>query len=164
MKPQGKVTIFMIVMIVMLSIYYFALPNNSDKNTNTTKDKGQQVVKSEEFEQLRAELSDKRHDMIVSLQGVLAQADVDIEQKNNVIETIQQIHLLSQNEALLETKLINTMGYSDVFVEAADDVICVSVYIDTLSIEEVNDIILMTKTEFGNNVEVIVSYSITNVN
>ena len=164
MKPQGKVTIFMIVMIVMLSIYYFALPNNSDKNTTTTKDKGQQVVKSEEFEQLRAELSDKRHDMIVSLQGVLAQADVDIEQKNNVIETIQQIHLLSQNEALLETKLINTMGYSDVFVEAADDVICVSVYIDTLSIEEVNDIILMTKTEFGNNVEVIVSYSITNVN
>mgnify|MGYP000916640978 FL=1 len=164
MKPQGKVTIFMIVMIVMLSIYYFALPNNSDKNTTTTKDKGQQVVKSEEFEQLRAELSDKRHDMIVSLQGVLAQADVDIEQKNNVIETIQQIHLLSQNEALLETKLINTMGYSDVFVEAADNVISVSVYIDTLSIEEVNDIILMTKTEFGNNVEVIVSYSITNVN
>lgn len=164
MKPQGKVTIFMIVMIVMLSIYYFALPNNSDKNTTTTKDKGQQVVKSEEFEQLRAELSDKRHDMIVSLQGVLAQADVNIEQKNNVIETIQQIHLLSQNEALLETKLINTMGYSDVFVEAADDVISVSVYIDTLSIEEVNDIILMTKTEFGNNVEVIVSYSITNVN
>jgi hypothetical protein len=164
MKPQGKVTIFMIVMIVMLSIYYFALPNNSDKNTTTTKDKGQQVVKSEEFEQLRAELSDKRHDMIVSLQGVLAQADVDIEQKNNVIETIQQIHLLSQNEALLETKLINTMGYSDVFVEATDNVISVSVYIDTLSIEEVNDIILMTKTEFGNNVEVIVSYSITNVN
>lgn len=163
MKPQSKVTIFMIVMIVMLSIYYFALPNNNEnkkppQNTNPV------VNKSEEFEQLRAELHDKRYEMIASLQGVLASSDISLEEKNNIIESIQKIHLLSQNEAMLETKLINEMDFDDVFVEASESLVQVLVYIDSLTMQEVNNIILKAKNQFGPEVEVIVTCSITNIN
>jgi|SRR5690554_988995 len=162
MKPQGKVTIFMVVMIVMLSIYYFALPNNDDKKLPQNTDPI--VNKSEEFEQLRSELSERRYEMIASLQGVLASSEVPVEEKNNVIESIQKIHLLTQNETILELKLINDMNFDDVFVEASETMIQVSVYIDSLSIEEVNNIILKTKNQFGSEVEVVVTFSIIDVN
>lgn len=163
MKPQGKVTIFMVVMIVMLSIYYFALPNNDNK-PKQPQNNTPIVNKSEEFEQLRTELNEKRYEMIASLQGVLASSDVPIEEKNTIIESIQKIHLLAQNESILELKLMNEMSFDDVFVEASETVVKVSIYTDALTMEEVNNIILKTKNQFGTDVEVIVTCSITNVN
>ncbi|HEY8364366.1 MAG TPA: SpoIIIAH-like family protein [Haloplasmataceae bacterium] len=161
MKPQGKVTIFMIVMIVMLSIYYFALPNNN--NPSNTTDVGNISNKSEEFEQLRNQLQEKRYEMIASLQEILASAEVGVEEKNTAIEAIQKIHLLSQNEALLETRILN-LGYDDVFVEATETSVVVWVYVDNLTIDEVNEIFTLAKSEFGSYVDVSVHYTITGIN
>jgi stage III sporulation protein AH len=165
MKPQGKVTIFMVVMIVMLSIYYFALPDNRgvDVGTTTTTQTDETINKSEEFEQLRADLSDNRQEMITTLQGVLASTSVSVDDKNIAIDTIQKIQTLVQTEGILETQIIN-LGYDDVFVRATDNEVNVSVYVDNLTIEEVNEIILMAKTQFGPAKNIIVQYSILDVN
>ncbi len=165
MKPQGKVTIFMVVMIVMLSIYYFALPDNkpNEQGTTTTSDVNETINKSEEFEQLRQELNDSRQTMITTLQGVLASTNVSVEDKNVAIETIQKIQTLAQNEGILETQIMN-IGYDDVFVRASDSEVNVSVYVDNLTLEEVNQIILMAKSQFGADTNVIVQFSIIDVN
>ncbi len=164
MKPQGKVTIFMIVMIVMLSIYYFMLPDNDTKvGQKTTTKTSQTINKSEEFEQLRAELNEHRQTMISSLQGVLSSPNVSVEEKNTAIEAIQKIQTLTQNESLLELQIIN-LGYDDCFVKATETDVNVSVYVDNLTLEEVNEIILMAKNQFGMTINVVVHYSITDVN
>lgn len=165
MKPQGKVTIFMVVMIVMLSVYYFALPDNKnvDVGTTTTGQTDVTINKSEEYEQLRTELNDSRQTMITTLQGVLAGTNVSVEDKNIAIETIQKIQTLVQNEGILETQIAN-LGYDDVFVKANDTEVNVSVYVDNLTIEEVNQIILMSKAQFGPTADVIVQFTIIDVN
>lgn len=163
MKPQGKVTIFMIVMIVMLSIYYYALPDNTNKQQTTTTKQQQVVNKSEEYEQLRKQLNEDRQAMIVSLQGVISSPTASIEQKNSAFEAMQKIYLLAQKENLVETQIIN-MGYDDAFVSATETQVNVSVYTDKLSLEEVNNIIKLVKSEFGPTVQVIVKYTINDVN
>ncbi|QVK19206.1 SpoIIIAH-like family protein [Mycoplasmatota bacterium] len=165
MKPQGKVTIFMVVMIVMLSIYYFMLPDNKnvDVGTTTTDQTDVTINKSAEYEQLRAELNESRQTMITTLQGVLASTNVTVEDKNVAIESIQRIQTLVQNEGILETQIAN-LGYDDVFVLANDTEVKVSVYVDNLTIEEVNQIILMSKSQFGPTADVIVQYTIIDVN
>ncbi len=164
MKPQGKVTIFMIVMIAMLSIYYFALPNNNHFGSTTTTGQANETInRSPEYEQLRSELSDSRETMITTLQGVLASSTVSVDDKNTAIETIQDIQTLVQNESILETQIMN-LGYDDVFIKATDDEVNVSVYVDTLSVEEVNQMILMAKSQFGPSANVVVQYTILDVN
>ncbi len=163
MKPQGKVTIFMVVMIVMLSIYYFFIPDKEVDKGTTTQPISQNVNRSEEYELLRAELEEARQTMITTLNGVLASTEVGVEEKNSAIETIQKIQTIAQNEGLLEIQIMN-IGYDDVFVQKDEDTVNVSVYVDNLTMEEVNDIVLMAKSQFGSDLNVIVKFSIVDTN
>lgn len=163
MKPQGKVTIFMVVMIVMLSVYYFFIPDKEVDKATTTQPNSQNVIRSEEYEQLRNDLEESRQTMITMLNGVLASTDVSVEDKNTAIESIQKIQTIAQNEGLLEIQVMN-IGYDDVFVQKDDGVVNVSVYVDNLTVDEVNDIILMAKSQFGSDVDVTVKFTIVDVN
>jgi len=164
MKPQGKVTIFMVVMIVMLSIYYFALPDKTNIGVGTTTSQTDETInKSDDYEQLRTELNESRQTMITTLQGVLASTNVSVEDKNVAIESINKIQTLAQTESVLEIQIMN-LGYDDVFVRATSTEINVSVYVDNLTLEEVNQIIIMAKSQFGAAANVIVQFSIVDVN
>lgn len=154
MKPQSKVTIFMVVMIVMLSIYYFTLPNKPVDDSNNT---GDTVVVEREFDPLREELQSVRETMYQQLNATLASTDSTVEEKNLAYETINTLQELTQNELLLETKIID-LGYEDTFVSATTNQVNISVFVDDLSAQQANQIWIMAKTQFGLNCDIVLEY------
>ena len=152
MKPQGKVTIFMIVMIVMLSIYYFALPDNKQPEEQTPPPQQQPVSEFAELRELRQEA---RETMIQQLYANIVSAEVSIDDKNAAMDTIRVLNELTLSEGQLESQLTN-IGFNDAFVKASTNKVDIAILSESLSFEEVNEIILMAKAKFGTSSTVVV--------
>ncbi|MDF2699319.1 MAG: SpoIIIAH-like protein [Haloplasmataceae bacterium] len=151
MKPQNKVTIFMLVMIVMLSIYYFAMPGK-DKPI----DDGDDPIFSQEFIDLRKVKTDARQAMIEDLYDYIG-TDVNPDQVNAALSTISEITTLTTNESLFEAELID-VGYYDAYVEGSNREVKVFLYTDELSTTQVINIVDKAKMRFGTDVNVITRY------
>ncbi|ERJ13779.1 SpoIIIAH-like family protein [Haloplasma contractile] len=161
MKTQSKVTILMVTMIVMLSIYYFSLPNGTtDVVDNPTDDGTTQVdeeFKSEEFVTLRTQLETSRQDYISQLRLLLSDAEISVAEKSRALDTMQQLSKIQENELMMETDLVNA-GYPDAFVHGTDNSVKVKVIGGNVELSEVNEIILMTKAQFGTDYKVTVEF------
>ena len=158
MKPQSKITVFMVVMIVMLSIYYFTLGGDTTKETGNQNPSNTEVFRYEEYEQLRAQISESREVTMTMLQTNITSADVSLDDKNLAINAMMDMNDMSTNEYSLETSLRN-MGYLDVLVTCNNSSGVVVRVLDTEhSAAEVNSIIVMAKSQFGSLYDVSVQF------
>jgi stage III sporulation protein AH len=160
MKPQSKITVFMVVMIVMLSIYYFTLGGgDKSKETGNQDPTNTPVFRYEEYELLRAQLTDSRQALIAQLQTNMVSADVSLEDKNLAINTMYEINNMSNKEFSFETSLRN-LGYLDVFVSSSsvDETVDVRILDSEHSAAEVRSIINLGKDLFGSLYDVEVKF------
>lgn len=159
MNNKNKFTIIMIAIIAMLSIYYYtmddksSLVNNNDDNT----DQVDQTQRNDQFMIMRLELTNSRENIIEDLQVVLGDSDTTTEQKNDVIDAIKEINLMTEKELGLE-KLILDQGYSDVFVHCDGENVNISVISDEHTVNEANSLIVLAKNHFGYKYQVAVTF------
>jgi stage III sporulation protein AH len=162
MKPQSKITVFMVVMIVMLSIYYFTLGGDKTKETGNQDPTNTPVFRYEEYELLRAQLTDSRQALISQLQSNMVSADVSLDDKNLAINTMLEINNMTNKEFSFETSLRN-LGYLDVFVTSTASTsdakkVDVRVLDSEHSAAEVRSIINLGKDLFGSDFNVEVKF------
>lgn len=147
----------MVVMIVMLSIYYFTMDRNSKETGNPGGDDGVPTVRYEEYETVRAEIVQNRQNLISQLQTIIVSTEVSSEEKNTAIETIKTINQMGTNEFSLESNL-RTIGYFDVLVQSDEEKVTIRVLDSEHSLEEANTIIVMAKQQFGTAYDVNVTF------
>ena len=140
-------------------------PNGSDlvssegsEDEETTETAGQ----STSIQALRATLAKEKSQREADLTAIIASKDYDAEEKSEAKDNLEKINSDAQHQSALET-MIKSKGYSDVLVRVNDDAVQVHLELSEsqskLSVEELNEIIMMAKTEFTNNPDVNIVYT-----
>lgn len=140
-------------------------PNGSElvssegsEDEETTETAGQ----STSIQALRATLAKEKSQREVDLTAIIASKDYDAEEKSEAKDNLEKINSDAQHQSALET-MIKSKGYSDVLVRVNDDAVQVHLELSEsqskLSVEELNEIIMMAKTEFTNNPDVNIVYT-----
>ncbi|MDO4924854.1 MAG: SpoIIIAH-like family protein [Turicibacter sp.] len=138
-----------------------ASSEGSEEGDATTETSGQ----STSIQALRATLAKEKSQREADLTAIIASKDYDAEEKSEAKDSLEKINSDGQHQSALET-MIKSKGYSDVLVRVNDDAVQVHLELSesqsNLSVEELNEIIMMAKTEFTNNPDVKIVYTPVN--
>lgn len=114
-------------------------------------------TESNSIQILRTELLKQQSQKVSELKEVIASKDYDAETKSEAKDNLDKINKDKEHQSALET-MIKAKGYSDALVRVNEETVQVIVQVenkaDFPSVEEVNELYLMAKTEFTNNPDV----------
>ncbi len=159
MLKRNKLSIFLVLVVVGLTIYYVSIPNKDVKPTSSPS-----VVETryQLYAQTRFDMLEQRNEEINSYEEVVSQVStVDDEVKLTAIEKINDLKQLTEREIALE-KQITTLGYEDSLVIVSDKNCNVKILSNSFSIDEYIDVALLIKGEFGN--ECTISIDVNPIN
>lgn len=109
---------------------------------------------SNSIQLLRAELAKQESQKVSQLKEVIASKDYDATTKSEAKDDLDKLNKDRDHQSALET-MIKSKGYSDVLVRVNEEAVQVIVQIEdegaTPSVEAVNEIYMMAKTEFTND-------------
>lgn len=152
MIKKNKLSLFLLAVVMMLSIYYINMP---DEYVSAPVVGENVVTKYPEFATMRLELLEEREQLVAEFENVLASASTTDTDKNDAYLSMQEILELTESEVLAETFVLN-LGYLDCFVE--NDSRNVSVYILNYNntIEDFFEVCSIMSGVFGNNIKVTI--------
>lgn len=160
MIKRNKLSIFLLAVVVMLTIYYIKTPTNSGSDKLNNQTPVASVERYPLYAESRLIILDARGTKISELEGVLASSKSTMSEKEVALETISQLNELTEKEIVLETAII-TLGYEDCFVNAVDNSVRVQVLSSEFSAEKFVEIALIAKEKFGNDCVVSVKVNET---
>jgi stage III sporulation protein AH len=153
-------TLFSIILV--LSIYYVAMPNESFNNiikkeqTSSSKSKVS-INEDDALAALRVEDDESVLAEIGKLQDTLQSAKSTTEEKNNAYEKMQSINLNKGKEDSLEELILKTYKLKS-FIKINDDKISVTISSKDGSYEKANKIIRTIQKEFTEKKYITVKY------
>ncbi len=153
MIKKNKLSLFLLAVVMMLSIYYINMPEENTVTLPTTSETV--VTKYPEFATMRLELLEEREKLVVEFENVLASASTSNSDKNDAYISMQEVLELTENEVLAET-FITDLGYVDCFVGMEDQTISVYILNFIYSYEEFEEVCLIVTGIFGANYKVSV--------
>ena len=153
-------TLFSIILV--LSVYYIALPENGLTNllqSNETKSDNVKptISESDILIALRIESDEMVLSQMNSLQKVLLDEKTTPEEKNEAYEKLLSINLNKGQEAKLEAAVLKAHNLKT-FIKIKDDVIKVVVSSNKGSFEEANKIIRTIQQEYDEKMYITVKY------
>lgn len=151
MIRRNKLSIFLVLVVIGLTIYYVRTPEKKPPKT----DEPVIATRYPEYAQSRLNILAERNEEIAVCEQEISEAS-SIDKKNDALERLQRISKLTETEVSLENN-IKTIGYTDCLVENKGSQIKVNVLTKTFSVEEFVDIALLIKAEFGNDCQVVVN-------
>ena len=114
---------------------------------------------------LRTSLEKEKSQRVAELTAIIASKDYDAEEKSQAKDELEKINKDSQHQSTLET-MIKAKGYSDVVVRVNEEVVQVSVQLEESqeypSVEALNELYMMAKTEFANDPDVSIQFTPVN--
>ncbi|GEN31135.1 stage III sporulation protein AH [Cerasibacillus quisquiliarum] len=165
LKKQTVWLLTMLSLIIVLSVYYVLSPDREDlafKNDPTSDieqpsdrdDEGVDVnvtsgSEDEVFTTIRMNIEDERSRTRDRLKDIVASSDATSEEKNDALNTIEQLEKTASKEFILEKMLIAEKEYEDVLVRSDGEKVQVHIKEETLSKEEVDHIMQLVRDEFG---------------
>lgn len=147
------------------------LPNAQTEITQTDAQSGSELAgqtegegdvttsgtESNSIQILRTELLKQQSQKVSELKEVIASKDYDAETKSEAKDNLDKINKDKEHQSALET-MIKAKGYSDALVRVNEETVQVIVQVENKaafpSVEEVNELYLIAKTEFTNNPDV----------
>lgn len=119
------------------------------------------ATESNSIQVLRVELEKQQSQKVSELKDVIASKDSDAETKSDAKDNLDKINKDKEHQSALET-MIKAKGYSDALVRVNEETVQVIVQIANEaafpSVEEVNELYLMAKTEFTSNPDVNIEF------
>ncbi|HEY4602604.1 MAG TPA: SpoIIIAH-like family protein [Cerasibacillus sp.] len=165
LKKQTVWLLTMLSLIIVLSIYYILSPDREDlafKNDptadvgqpNENDDEGIDVnvtsgSEDEVFTTIRMNIEDERSRTMDRLKEIVASSDATSDEKNDALNTIEQLGQTASKEFILEKMLLSEKEYQDVLVRSNGEKVQVHVKEEELSKEEVDHIMQLVRDEFG---------------
>ena len=149
-------------MILVLSVYYIALPEQSMTrliNGNETRSQATQPTISEAdiLAALRVENDEMMIREMNDLQAILLDATVSAEDRNSAYEKLLSINLNRGRESSLESLILREHNLKS-FIKIKDDVIEVTVSYNEGSYEHANNIMRTIQNEFDEKMYITVKY------
>ena len=107
----------------------------------------------------RTEAAKAKSQLQADLTAIIASKDADAEEKSEAKDNLEKINKDAQHESILET-MIKAKGYSDVLVRVNEETVQVHLQLSESqsepTLEQTNEIIMMVKTEFTTDPDVLV--------
>ena len=156
---KNQLALVFLTLITMLAVWYFKSPNSTEDevptiivtNTNT---------RNEQLASMREAIRKERNETIKSLNDVLADENATLASKTEAQETKEVLSTLTEQEVLLETKVIN-LGYKDAFVHSTSSGVEVIVIASESSATAALEIIDIINSTFDKNDNVVVNFMTT---
>ena len=145
--------------IIVLSVYYIALPNNT-LATISEIDSEKETIYIDEVDTLaalRIENEEEIESTLNELQSVLLNEKSSLEEKNTAYESIQDINTNKGKCESIE-KLIRDNFKFDSFVKIKDDKISITISNKTHDKELANKIIRLIQKEYTNKMYITVKF------
>ncbi|MFI3329842.1 MAG: SpoIIIAH-like family protein [bacterium] len=149
MIKKNKLSIFLLAVVMMLSVYYINMPNETTTPTTSPSI----VTKHPEFATKRLEILETREELVVEFENVLASADTSNTDKNEAYLSMQEVLQLTENEILLETFIMD-LGYLDCLVQYEDDLLLVYVLNYVHTTQSFVEVSMITSSVFENDTQV----------
>ena len=144
---------------------------NGDELTATQVSEGEETTNGEvtsetmSIQALRTSLQKEKDQRVAELTAIIASKDYDAEEKSQAKDELEKINKDSKHQSTLET-MIKAKGYSDVVVRVNEEVVQVSVQLEESqeypSVEALNELYMMAKTEFANDPHVQIQFTPVN--
>lgn len=153
---KNQIALLCMTAVIMLAVWYIKSPIGKAKNTNPLEVSNKPVTRLVALKEMRDTLREERSVEVMALDNIISSESSTLEQKNNAIMSKDAISDLTEVEVLMELSLIN-LGYTDAFVHKSALGVDVLVIADSLSNEEVVDILSLVNNTFEDD-SVVVSY------
>ncbi len=151
MIKKNKLSLFLLAVVMMLSIYYINMPNETSKPTGSE----DVVTKYPEFAQMRLEILEKREALVSEFENVLASSTTTNTDKNEAYLSMQEVLELTENEVLIETFIMD-LGYLDCLVQHDEDVINVYILNYVFTYEQTEEIYILVSEVFGIDTQIYI--------
>ena len=107
----------------------------------------------------RTEAAKAKSQLQADLTAIIASKDADAEEKSEAKDNLEKINKDAQHESILES-MIKAKGYSDFLVRVNEETVQVHLQLSESqsepTLEQTNEIIMMVKTEFTTDPDVLV--------
>lgn len=153
---KNQLALVFLTLITMLAVWYFKSPNSTNDevptiivtNTNT---------KNEKLASMRDAIRNERNETLKALNNVLADENASLASKTEAQEAKATLSSITEQEVLLETKVIN-LGYKDAFVHSTSSGVEVIVVSTESSANAALEIIELINSTFDKNNNVVVNF------
>ncbi|HAX72849.1 MAG TPA: hypothetical protein DCY20_04940 [Firmicutes bacterium] len=159
MNRNSYVTAALFVVFALLTVFYYALGDEMPDSKVSSENPAPGInletdAVSNPLDTLRLELDTQRSAKVEELKSVIASADSDATTKSDAKDSIAKINKEYEHAQALES-MIKSKGYDDVLVRVNEDAVQVIVQVadsDSFpSVEAINELYVMAKTEFTND-------------
>lgn len=150
-------TLFSIILV--LSVYYVAMPNNT-LATIKENDNDVQTINIEESDSLtalRVQNDEEIESTMNELQSILLNEETTLEEKNTAYEKIQNINSNKGKEESIEKLIEDNFKYQS-FVKIDNDKISVTISNKTHDVKQANEIIRKIQEQYTNKMYITVKF------
>ena len=158
-NKQGLWFLTLFSIILVLSVYYIAMPNNTlaTLKENTEDKETLNIKESDSLASLRVTSDEEIESTMNDLQSILLNDKATLEEKNNAYEKIQNINLNKGKEENIE-KLITDNFKLQSFVKIHKDNIKVTISKKDLDIKLANQIIRKIQEQYSNKMYITIKF------
>ncbi len=160
-NKQGLWFLTLFSLILVLSVYYVTMPNQTYKEKETKKETVEEVSKEDKevsyLETLKIQLKEEREEIINTLEEVL-NSDAEKEEKNKAYEKLKDISNIEAQEESLEVKIKKKYDL-DTFVKASSNEVSVVVEKDDHDVKLANNIMRCVQEEYKEPMTISVKFS-----
>lgn len=158
-NKQGLWFLTLFSIILVLSVYYIAMPNNTlaTLKENTEDKETLNIKESDSLASLRVTSDEEIESTMNDLQSILLNDKATLEEKNNAYEKIQNINLNKGKEESIE-KLITDNFKLQSFVKIDKDNIKVTISKKDLDIKLANQIIRKIQEQYSNKMYITIKF------
>ena len=150
-------TLFSIILV--LSVYYVAMPNNTlaTLKENDTDVQTINIEESDSLAALRVQDDEVIESTMNELQSILLNEDSTLEEKNTAYEKIQNINSNKGKEESIEKLIEENFKYKS-FVKIENDKISVTISNKTHDVKQANEIIRKIQEQYTNKMYITVKF------
>ncbi len=150
-------TLFSIILV--LSVYYVAMPNNTlaTIKENNTEVQTINIDNSDSLTALRVQNDEEIESTMQELQSILLNEKTTLEEKNTAYEKIQNINSNKGKEESIEKLIEKDFSYKS-FVKIDKDKISVTISNKTHDVKLANDIIRKIQEQYTNKMYITVKF------
>lgn len=150
-------TLFSIILV--LSVYYVAMPNNTlaTIKENDTDVQTINIEESDSLTALRVQNDEEIESTMNELQSILLNEETTLEEKNTAYEKIQNINSNKGKEESIEKLIEDNFKYQS-FVKIDNDKISVTISNKTHDVKQANEIIRKIQEQYTNKMYITVKF------
>ena len=158
-NKQGLWFLTLFSIILVLSVYYIAMPNNTLATIKENNDDVEtlNIKETDSLTALRVQNDEEIENTMNELQNVLLNETTTLEEKNTAYEKIQNLNTNKGKEQMIE-KLINDSFQLQSFVKINNDNIKITISKKDLDAKLANDIIRKIQEQYTNKMYITVRF------